>query len=146
MNFLISGNGQVLGKTFSADNARRHVIVAKDDMHAVTSITELAELPLPVQHTLMDTHYMDDIRAVWGPMKKESYPYWGKVSVQRVVRSLFPEDNPTAAYSKDELLDAIPGATWISITTAFSMLKNKKYARGNIVNINQVKGKYRRTS
>ena len=74
-------------------------------------------------------------------LKNEKFPYWGKVSVQRVLRTLFADDS---AYTREELMEIVPGASWVSITTAMSMLKNKRYANGQTMVIEQVDGKYRR--
>ena len=70
-------------------------------------------------------------------------PKWGKVSVKEVLRCLYTR-NQKLALNEDELLEAVPGASWISIVTAISMLKNPKYADGPLLKIEQVRGKYRR--
>lgn len=147
MYLLISGNGQVLGQTFSEDNARRHALVARDTMHVVLRQGDLESLPVNVRNGLLEEFgidYDDSVKKLWNTLKKQNFPYWGKISVQRCVRHLFRDEDPHAAYTKSQLLEMIPGATWISITTALTMLKNKNYARGKTMQIKFIEGKYRR--
>jgi hypothetical protein len=150
MNLLISEGGQVLGQTFSPDNAKRHVIVARDKMYTVLKQSDIDNLPLPVMNGLMEEFDVDtSSQKLWNAMKKRpsrAIPYWGKISVQRVIRHLYRDEAPDAAYTKNELLENIPGATWVSITTALTMLKNPKYARGGTIDIRFKDRKYRRVS
>ena len=143
MHLLITGSGQVLGQTYSEDNAKRHVMVSKDKMFIVSKLSELGLLPVKVVSEMMSDYDVDTQMKLWNTLNKKSFPYWGKVSVEKVVRAVYAKD---AAYTKDELLLVIPGATWISITTAFSMLKNKKYVSNNILPIKKIEGKYRRAA
>lgn len=145
MNLLISGNGQVLGQTYSADNAVRHAMVAKDKMYAVTRPNDLSRIDKCVGEEMLMEHGVTSVMQLWNIFKKQTFPYWGKVSVKKVVRTLYA--NGRTELTKDELMETIPGATWISITTAFSMLKNKKYAKpGKVLVIERKNGKYRRKS
>lgn len=113
-------------------------------MYAVTSCTDLDVLPSKVIENLCEEYRVTDIstRKLWNALSKKNFPYWGKVSVQSVVRVLYVNGN--TELTKDELINTIPGATWISISTAFSMLKNKRYANGKVIVIERAAGKYRR--
>lgn len=146
MFLLISANGQVLGQTFSADNAKRHAIVARDTMFIVLRESCLDNLPLEVQAGLFEEYGVDTVKKLWLRLKKQNFPYWGKISVQRIVRHFFKEEDGDAAYTKQELLDTIPGATWISITTAITMLKRTKTSRGKTMDVRFVNSKYRRVA
>jgi hypothetical protein len=150
MYLLISSGGQVLGQTFSQINAERHAIVSRDPLTVIGRRGDIERLPLPIQNRLLEDYDADNVAKLWNILKKRTestkdrFPYWGKVSVQRVLRHLFRDVDSDVAYSKQALLEMIPGASWISITTAFTMLKNKKYSRGKTMSIGFKKGKYRR--
>jgi hypothetical protein len=143
LHLLISEDGQVLGQTSTHDNAVRQTMVAKGRMFAVSDAEDLAGLPQSAFLPIMDDYCyggdawrVDDlsdaaIKKCWRNLKKQNFPYWGKVSVQKVIRNMYLTNG--AAYTKDELMEIIPGATWTSITTAFSMLKNKKYSQGELL-------------
>lgn len=142
MNLLISEEGEVLGQTLSPENAHRQAMIARTSIYAVTTLDELKKLPKQTRKLLWDDYSAHSLADLWNSLKAQKFPYWGKVSVQKVLRSIFDDD--TCGYTKDELLDAVPGATWISITTAMSMLKNKDYAKGKPLVIAQSDGMYRR--
>ena len=143
MNLLISEQGEVLGQTLSPENAYRQAMIARTSIYAVTQKDELNGLPRETRLLLLEDYASKSNEALWTALKSSKFPYWGKVSVMKVLRSIFDGDD--LAFSKDELLDVVPGATWISITTAMSMLKNKKYAKpGKPLVIAQIDGKYRR--
>ena len=143
MNLLISEQGEVLGQTLSPENAKRQAMIARTSMYAVTRKEELKLLPRETSKLLWEDYAAHSTADLWKTLRMYKFPYWGKVSVMRVIRSIFNDD--TLAFSRDELLDIVPGATWISITTAISMLKNKKYAKpGKPLVIAQVDGKYRK--
>lgn len=131
LHLLISENGQILGQTFSHDNAVRHTMIAKGQMFAASSSADLSRLPISALSNFIDEHETKDLKKIWSTLKKQSFPVWGKVSVQKVIRNMYLANG--AAYTKDELIEMIPGATWISITTAFSMLKNKRYSKGKLL-------------
>lgn len=142
MNLLISEQGEVLGQTLSPENAFRQAMIARTPMFAVTRQGELGTLPPDTLVLLRGDYDASSFAKLWSTLKKQKFPYWGKVSVQCVLRSLY---NNGSAYTRDELMETIPGATWISITTAMSMLKNKKYSKpGKPIVITQIDGKYQR--
>ena len=142
MNLLISKEGEVLGNTLSAENARRQAMIARTVMYAVTSKEELRSLPNNTRTPLWEDYAAHSLDDLWKTLRMFKFPYWGKVSVQRVLRHIFSDHE--AEFTKDELMDIVPGATWISITTAMSMLKNKEYSNGKPLVIAQIDGKYRR--
>jgi hypothetical protein len=142
MFLLISKQGEVLGQTLSPENACRQAMIARTPMYAVTRQGELGTLPPETLRLLREDYNAASHAALWKKLKDMKFPYWGKVSVKKVLRSLFDVDGKV--YTKDDLLKIVPGATWISITTAMSMLKNKEYADGKTLVITQVEGKYRR--
>lgn len=142
MNLLISEQGEVLGQTLSAANAYRQSMIARTSMYAVTNKEELKKLPKEARKYIWEDYAAHSVNDLWATLKMHKFPYWGKVSVMRVLRSIFNDDE--LAFSKEELLEIVPGATWISITTAMSMLKNKNYAGGKVIMIAQIDGKYRK--
>lgn len=142
MNLLISRQGEVLGQTLSPENAHRRAMIARTPMYAVTREGELGTLPPQTLASLRGDYGNPSFATLWRMLGKQKFPYWGKVSVQCVLRSLYSNGK---SYTRDELMETIPGATWISITTAMSMLKNKKYAKpGKPIVITQIDGKYQR--
>jgi len=142
MNLLISEQGEVLGQTLSPENAHRQAMIARTSMFAVTRQGELGTLPPETLKLLRADYSAESFEVLWRRLGNAKFPYWGKVSVQRVLRSIFITGS---SFTKDELMETVPGATWISITTAMSMLKNKKYAKpGKPLVIAQIDGKYRR--
>lgn len=143
MNLLISEDGIVLGQTLSKENAERHAMISRMPLFVVSNKDELKKLPKKALRALNADFGAKSMAALWAMLTKKTFPYWGKVSVKKVVRHLYA--NGKCELTRDELLDTVPGATWISITTAFSMLKNKKYAGGDVIVIDQIDGKYRRT-
>lgn len=143
MNLLISKDGVVLGQTLSAENARRHAMISRMPLFVVTNKSEFKTLPKGCHRALNEDHGATSLTGLWSMITNNFVPYWGKVSVKKVIRYMYT--NGECALTREELLDTVPGATWISITTAFSMLKNKEYADGNIIKIDQIDGKYRRT-
>lgn len=144
MNYLISQDGVVLGQTLSPENAKRHAMVSRMPLYVVTDQRDFSILPKPCIRALNEDHGAKSFRALWAMMSKKTYPYWGKVSVKKVLRHMY--SNGDCEMTRDELLKAVPGATWISITTAFSMLKNREYADGELIVVEQIDGKYRRTN
>jgi len=143
MNLLISEQGEVLGQTLSPENAFRQSMIARTSIYAVTQKSELKALPKETRKLLWEDYAAHSLDDLWQTLRMHKFPYWGKVSVMKVLRSIFDDDD--TGFTKDELLDIIPGATWISITTAMSMLKNKRYATpGKPLVIAQIDGKYRR--
>ena len=143
MNLLISEQGEVLGQTLSPENAHRQSMIARTSMYAVTKKEELRKLPNKTRTSLWEDYAAHSLDDLWKTLRMHKFPYWGKVSVMKVLRFVFSDRN--AEFTKDELMEIVPGATWISITTAMSMLKNKKYAKpGKPVVITQIDGKYRR--
>jgi hypothetical protein len=141
MNLLVSLEGEVLGQTLSPENAYRQAMIARTPMLAITSEGELEQLPKAALKDFLDDFSVATPNGLWKKLKSEKFPYWGKVSVQRVLRTLFSDDS---AYTREELMEIVPGASWVSITTAMSMLKNKRYSNGRTMVIEQVDGKYRR--
>lgn len=143
MNLLISEQGEVLGQTLSPENAFRQSMIARTSIYAVTQKSELKALPKETRKLLWEDYAAHSLDDLWATLAMHKFPYWGKVSVMKVLRSIFDDDD--TGFTKDELLDIVPGATWISITTAMSMLKNKRYATpGKPLVIAQIDGKYRR--
>lgn len=142
MNLLISEQGEVLGQTLSPENAYRQSMIARTSMFAVTTKDELKSLPKETRRLLMDDYFARSYDDLWQTLSDQKFPYWGKVSVMKVLRSIFDDDS--TEFSKDDLMEIVPGATWISITTAMSMLKNKEYAGGKTIVIAQNEGMYRR--
>lgn len=142
MNYLISEQGEVLGQTLSPENAERIAMVARTPMFVVTSAKDFKKLPRHCVHALNSDYGARSFAALWAMLTKRQFPQWGKVSVMTVVRDLY--ENIGAEYTQEMLLELIPGGTWISITTAFSMLKNGDYNDGKLMVINKVKDKYRR--
>lgn len=144
MNLLLSPEGDVLGHTPTPDNAKRHAILLRMPVQIVTSLAELRELDASVTARLLSDHSAKSIPDLWKRLRHaKGLPKWGKVSVKEVLRCLYSRDSKLAL-SEDELLEAIPGASWISIVTAISMLKNPKYADGPLLKIEHIDGKYRR--
>ena len=142
MNLLISKQGEVLGQTLSPENAHRRAMIARTPMYAITRQGELGNLPPETLRLLREDYSASSHASLWKRLKDDKFPYWGKVSVKKVLRSLF--DDGESVFSKEGLMDIVPGASWISITTAMSMLKNKEYADGKTLVITQVNGTYRR--
>jgi len=142
MNLLISEQGEVLGQTLSPENAVRQAMIARTKMFAVTTKEEMKALPKVTRRYLWDDYAAKSLDDLWEVLKMQTFPYWGKVSVMKVLRSLFNDDG--ASYTKEQLIETIPGATWISITTAMSMLKNKQYSGGKVMVIAQEDGVYQR--
>ena len=142
MNLLISEQGEVLGQTLSPENAVRRAMISRTAMFAVTTKAEMKALPKVTRRFLWDDYGASSLDDLWEQLNTHKFPYWGKVSVMKVLRTVFNDDD--ASFTKDGLMDIVPGATWISITTAMSMLKNKDYSGGKVLVIAQVEGKYRR--
>ena len=142
MNLLINRDGVVVGQTLSPENAHRHAMTSRMKLYVVTSKKDIANLPNLVVRALNEDYRAQSIATLWAILTKRTFPQWGKVSVKDAIRSLYANDK--VELTRDQLIATIPGASWISITTAFSMLKNKKYADGDLMFIEQVNGKYRR--
>lgn len=144
MNLLISPDGDVLGHTPTPDNAKRHEILLRQPVHIVSKLDHLRHLPAGLTGSMLEDWCATSIPDLWKKLRKsKGLPKWGKVSVKQVLRCLYTRDR-TLALTEDELLEAIPGASWISIVTAISMLKNPKYADGPLMHIEHKGGKYRR--
>jgi len=144
MNLLLSPEGDVLGHTPTPDNAKRHAILLRMPIQIVTSLAELRDLPANVTGELIARYSAKSVPDLWKRLRTaKGLPKWGKVSVKEVLRCLYTRQ-PNLALTEDELLEAIPGASWISVVTAISMLKNPKYADGPLMNIEHKGGKYRR--
>ena len=118
-------------------------MISRMPLFVVTAAKEFAGLPKECVRALNEDFGAKSFRALYAMITNGAVPYWGKVSVKKVLRHMYT--NGECALTRDELLDTVPGATWISITTAFSMLKNKEYADGAVMRIDQIDGKYRRT-
>jgi hypothetical protein len=144
MNLLISPQGDLLGITPTPDNAKRHQLMLRTPVLIITKRSELEELPAKTTEALFENFNVRSFAMLWKQIKdKKGLPKWGKVSVKEVLRCLYTRDTKLAL-TEDELLEAVPGASWISIVTAISMLKNAKYADGPLLHIEQKGGKYRR--
>ena len=144
MNLLISPDGDVLGTTPTLDNAKRHEIMLRQPIHVVGKLAHLRELPAGLTGNMLEDWKAKSMPDLWKKLREaKGLPHWGKVSVKEVLRCLYTRDR-TLAMTEEELLDAVPGASWISIVTAISMLKNVKYSDGDTLIIEQVDGKYRR--
>lgn len=145
MNLLITENGQIIGQTMDCENAKRHAIVSLDNVFAVCKQSDIDSLPAPAQLALYDQFNVSTPAGLWRALKKKRFPYWGKVSVQAVIRRLFTDNDE--GFSREQLIDAVPGASWVSITTALSMLKNPRYAKGPVLKIERTENDvYKRIS
>lgn len=142
MNLLINKDGVIVGQTLSPENAHRHAMTSRMRLFVVTNRNDFKKLPVEVSRALNEDFRAKSIASLLAMLSKQTFPQWGKVSVKDVVRKLYADGK--CELTRDELISTIPGATWISITTAFSMLKNKKYADGDLMFIEQINGKYRR--
>jgi hypothetical protein len=144
MNLLLSPEGDVLGHTPTPDNARRHQLLLRTTVLIVTKRSDLEDLPAKTKEGLLENFNVRGYPALWKALREaKGLPKWGKVSVKEVLRCLYTR-NPKLSMTEEELLEAVPGASWISIVTAISMLKNPKYADGPLLNIEHMKGRYRR--
>lgn len=142
-HLLVAKEGFVVGQTATRENALRSAILSKRQTYIVSSPTDLKNLPASTLRDLNDDYDAQSVRVLWAILNKKNFTPCGKVSVKAMLRHLFADE--TAALTHEELLVAIPGATWNMITTGMSLLKNKKYADGPIMRIDQIDGKYRRT-
>jgi hypothetical protein len=118
-----------MGQTSSADNAQRWALQSKILLHAISSREQL------------DALKFEDL--TWKQLERGRYPYFGKVSVSKVLEALFREEYAGPSYTKEQLLDIIAGANWIAIATALSNMKNKSYRyTDKPIIIEKVDGKY----
>lgn len=145
MNLLISPQGDVLGNTPTPDNAKRHQLMLRTPIEIITRRSDLPELPAKTREALFENFDVRSDAMLWKKLReKKGLPQWGKVSVKEVLRCLYTR-NPNLSLSEEELLETIPGASWTSIVTAISMLKNPKYSEGKTMNIvRTASGNYRR--
>jgi hypothetical protein len=144
MNLLLSPQGDILGHTPTPDNALRHQLMLRTPVEIVTRRSDLETLPPKTREGLFDAFGVRSDAMLWKRIKaRKGLPKWGKVSVKDVMRCIYTR-NPNLSLTEDELIEAIPGASWTSIVTAISMLKNPKYAEGETMNIVHKNGKYRR--
>jgi hypothetical protein len=108
----------------------------------VSSYDDLKKLPKDTLLEINRDHNAKSLRVLWAILSKKNHAQCGKVSVKEMLRHIY--DDAKAELTHDELVAAIPGATWNMITTGMSLLKNKKYADGPLMVIQQIDGKYRR--
>lgn len=143
MNLLLSQEGDVLGTTPTKDNAQRHQIMRRMPLTVVTSLKEMRELPANITAILLSDYQASSLPDLWKKLRDaKGLPKWGKVSVKELMRCLYTR-NPKLELDEDELLEAIPGASWDSIVTAISMLKNPKYSDGPTMLIHNFGNRYR---
>jgi len=143
MNLLLSHEGDVLGTTPTPDNAYRHEMLLRIPVFVITSLPELRQLPVELTGRLLANYNAKSVPDLWKRLRKtKGLPKWGKVSVKDILRCMYTRD-PELALDEDELISTIPGASWVSIATAISMLKNPKYSDGPTMTIVQKEGKYR---
>jgi hypothetical protein len=141
-HLLIAKHGYVLGKSNTRENAQRAGILSRRETYAVSSLDDLKKLPKQTLFDLNQDHDAQSLRVLWAILSKRKYGQVGKVSVKEMLRHIYSEGD--AALTQDELVAAIPGATWNMVTTGMSLLKNKKYADGPLLIIEKIDGKYRR--
>lgn len=144
MNLLISQEGDILGSTPTKDNAYRHQLMLRMPVKIVTTLKEFRALPDEVVVPLLKDYQAKNVTQLWKRIKEaKGLPKWGKISVKEMMRCMYTRD-PELALDEDELREAVPGASWDSIATAISMLKNPVYSDGSTMRIERVEGKYRR--
>ena len=142
MNLLISPDGDVLGQTPTKDNAYRHQIKLRTPVHVVTSVKELRTLPASRLSGLLADYQAKSIPDLWKKLKEaKGLPKWGKISVKEMMRLMYTR-TPSLSLTEEELLYEVPGASWDSIATAISMLKNPTYSDGATMRIDNVGGNY----
>lgn len=141
-HLLIAKEGYVLGKSNTRENAQRAGILSRRQTYVVSSLDDLKKLPKSTLNDLNRDHDAQSLRVLWAILSKRKYGQVSKVSVKVMLRYIY--DDANAALTQDELVAAIPGATWNMVTTGMSLLKNKKYADGSLMVIERIDGKYRR--
>jgi hypothetical protein len=143
MNLLISKHGDILGQTPTKDNAYRHEILLRTPVQVVTSLKELRLLPADHLTGLIADYQARSIPDLWKRINAaKGLPKWGKVSVKELMRCMYTRD-PNLSLTEEELLFTVPGASWDSIATAISMLKNPKYSDGQTMRIDKIDGEYK---